>query len=646
LFGSRKSVRAAGNFQGMSAKRRPSGEVQRSSTQQNVERLSVGGLDKGALVARRGPGHEEDWKQAYDVLETLGKGSFGSVMKISHKATKVVRVCKTVDTGKLKPEEITACLLEIKALQRLDHPHIVRLYEHSFDRKNKKLYLILEALGGGDCKQLVKKPYVEVDEEFVSKIIRHTLMATSYCHSMGVVHRDMKPENIMMTTPDRATCVAKVIDFGLSAMFDAGRAHIIRQVAGTVHFMAPEVISRQPFGDPADCWAVGAAMYQFLCGLVPFDGRDVNSCRQAICKNSVKFPPRIGWTKRSKESRDLIRQLLHKDANKRLSAAAALEHPWVLRFDTERKAMTKRQKKVSVGGLHSFKEAPDFIKATLLLTAAQLSPSDLSEIERMFAALDLDRDGFITAEELREVLQEPHADTPKGEEGSMSMFTHDMFSHMAGPEGSVCVQEIVDMADLNGNGVIDFSEFVAACLHARLMKSKGANSPQDGVREILHHAFECFDANRDGQVTQEEMMKVLDTPNIKRIEEQMGVDYKDALRDLPDNFSLNFEEFLETVMSNIADANGGLKSWERDTVRKPTHLLPDCTSEIDENEEFEHGPLDDGEAFFDQTGTAGEDGEARQPTTAGSAQKKPAATESKGGPQLQERQSKGCCSVM
>eukprot|EP00451_Oxyrrhis_marina_P014931 CAMPEP_0204325500 /NCGR_PEP_ID=MMETSP0469-20131031/11073_1 /ASSEMBLY_ACC=CAM_ASM_000384 /TAXON_ID=2969 /ORGANISM="Oxyrrhis marina" /LENGTH=658 /DNA_ID=CAMNT_0051307365 /DNA_START=1 /DNA_END=1977 /DNA_ORIENTATION=+ len=559
----------------------------------SVERISTDGLDKGALIARKAAGHETDWKLVYDVLEVMGKGSFGSVMRIQHKTTKDIRVCKTVDTAKLKPAEVTACLLEIKALQRLDHPHIVRLYEFSLDRQDKKLYLILEALTGGDCKKLVRKPYKVLLETFVSKIVRHTLMATAYCHSMGVVHRDMKPENVMLTSPDWDRCVAKVIDFGLSAMFDAGRAHVIHQVAGTVHFMAPEVISRQPFGDPADVWAIGAMLYQLLCGLVPFDGRDVASCRDAICKNSVKFPPRVGWDKRSQESRDLIRQLLTKDPSHRLLAVEALDHGFITNNDNERVGLTKREKRRSVGGLQSFNEAPHFIRATLLLTAVQLSPEDLGDIERMFAALDLDRDGFITAEDLREVLQEPHAEENPGHAhmmgGSMSLFSASAFSHLAGPDGSMFVQQIVDTADLNCNGVIDFSEFVAACLHSRLIKANHEDGKQ-GAKDILRSAFDCFDSNSDGQVTEGEIMRMLDTPQIKRIEQHTGIDYKDVLREMPRNFSFTFDEFFDMIMSNIAPPPSKL-----------VPMLPDTAAVVAADEEFEHGNLQDYESLYEQS---------------------------------------------
>jgi len=485
-------------------------------------------------------------------------------------------------------------MLEIKALQRLDHPNIVRMYEFSLDRHQKKLFLILEALDGGDCKRLLKKPYKTLPESFVSKVVRQVMIAIVYCHSMGVVHRDIKLDNIMMTTSDWESCTAKLIDFGLSAMFDAGRAHVIHQVAGTVHFMAPEVISRKPFGDPADVWAVGVAMYQLLCGVVPFDGRDVNECRNAICRNSVKFPPRVGWGQRSKESRDLLRQLLVKEAKLRPSALDALEHPWIVAHDSGRTTLTKKEKRRSVGGLQAFNDAPSFVKATLLLASVQLSAADLADIERTFAALDLDRDGFITCEELREVLQEPHAPDGGGAAGgvatggSVSVFSASAFSHLAGPEGSVYIQQIVDNADLNCNGVIDFSEFVAACLHTKLTHSKSGGVPV-GAMEILRSAFECFDADCDGLVTEEEILRMVGTPKIKRIEEHAGVDYKDILRGLPSGYSLNFTEFSEVVLGNLADSkySGGLK------------MLPDTSSAADV-EEFAHGVLGEEESLFCQ----------------------------------------------
>merc|ERR1712137_557515 len=127
---------------------------------------------------------------------------------------------------------------EIELLAKLDHPHVVKIFEFAVDEKNEKFVLMLEYLSGGDCLDLLWRVSKSVTgilkEDTVAKIAEGVLMALSYCHSQSIMHRDIKPENMMLTSnsgnPD-----CKIIDFGLAVR----RNHAIKDVCGTPAYIAP-----------------------------------------------------------------------------------------------------------------------------------------------------------------------------------------------------------------------------------------------------------------------------------------------------------------------------------------------------------------------------------------------------------------------
>mmetsp|Transcript_84408 Transcript_84408/g.192398 ORF Transcript_84408/g.192398 Transcript_84408/m.192398 type:complete len:431 (-) Transcript_84408:8-1300(-) len=371
------------------------------------------------------------------------------------------------------------------------------------------------------------------------------------------------------------------------------------------------LLKKEVFGDPADVWAIGVCVYHLLCGTVPFDGKTIDACRVAIERHDVKFPARLGWAQRSRECRDFIRFLLVRDPAARPSAAAALDDLWAA--SDKSRGLTRSEKSQSVSGLRGFTEAPAFVKATLLLAAVQLSPEELEPVERLFGALDLDQDGFVTPEDLREAFCQPseaspvvarrHAVRLATEQSLRSLsfsytgsptFFHSRVSSSGAPEnvsnlsrwsgedGARLLSDLVGMADMNGNGALDFSEFVASCLHARLVQCKQNPEGRKEAKEVLQRAFDCYDFDQNGVVTRSEVHRLLDNNNAKSAERAMGVDYKDVLRGMPEAFSLDIDAFVEVVLTNTG----------------PIVSIPGSQSDIAADEEFEHGILDDSDSIF------------------------------------------------
>merc|ERR1719163_1789705 len=166
--------------------------------------------------------------------------------------------------------------MEIEVLKKLDHPHIVKIFEYA--EEGDTLYLIMEMLPGGDMIQLLEKKGAGLDEAFVAKAMRHLIAPLEYCHDMNILHRDVKPDNMMLTakpgfwgSPD-----IKVIDFGLAKACEAAKTTTDDAISGTLAYMSPELITKQPFGAATDLWSVGVLCYKMLVNKLPFGSPNVS----------------------------------------------------------------------------------------------------------------------------------------------------------------------------------------------------------------------------------------------------------------------------------------------------------------------------------------------------------------------------------
>ena len=146
-------------------------------------------------------------------------------------------------------------------------------------------------------------------------------------HSLGIVHRDIKLENIMMTD-DSESSKPKLVDFGLAKM--VGPEEAITELFGTLGYVAPEILQRKSYNKGVDVWSLGVIMYALLSGYMPFDSKD----KKEIARQTVEDPVSFNITKFdavSKEAKQLIVALLHKEKRKRVSIEEALMFPWMLK---------------------------------------------------------------------------------------------------------------------------------------------------------------------------------------------------------------------------------------------------------------------------------------------------------------------------
>jgi len=222
--------------------------------------------------------------------------------------------------------------------------------------------------------------------------------AVRYMHDIHhIAHRDLKPENFLfeIDAPIEQNQL-KLIDFGLSKVCPPGQ--YMTSLLGTPYYVAPEVLQKR-YTEACDNWAVGVIIYILLCGYPPFRGRDDRDTLALIKLGNVNFDPKE-WSVISADAKDLILRLLTKDVRLRLSARQVLDHVWVK--ETAPKALGNNIGHAIVNNLKSFRIQHRLKKVSLHIMASQLDNKALDDLRKAFEILDQNKDGILTAAELQE----------------------------------------------------------------------------------------------------------------------------------------------------------------------------------------------------------------------------------------------------
>ncbi|ROT38511.1 calcium/calmodulin-dependent protein kinase [Sodiomyces alkalinus F11] len=213
---------------------------------------------------------------------------------------------------------------EIAIMKKLNHPNLVQLIEVLDDPEEDSLWMVLEMCKKGVVMKVgvgeTAKPY---DEESCRCWFRDLILGIEYLHAQGVIHRDIKPDNLLLTEDD----VLKVGDFGVSEMFQKPSEMMTAKSAGSPAFLPPElcvVKHGDVSGKAADIWSMGVSLYCLRYGSLPFDHYGVVEMYEAIRNDSPEIPEN-----ENPEFVHLLGRILDKDPAKRIVMAELREHPWV-----------------------------------------------------------------------------------------------------------------------------------------------------------------------------------------------------------------------------------------------------------------------------------------------------------------------------
>lgn len=442
----------------------------------------------------------------------------GSVIQPREKEEKPSFALKSIQLDRISQSFVTELKNEIDILNTMDHPNIVRLHEVISHRK--QIYLILELCDGGDL--YTRLPYTEKDSAYITGKL---LSAIKYMHDHAIVHRDLKFENIMFESkqPDAEI---KVIDFGLSKKFVSSKLGLMKEGVGTLYSMAPQVL-QQVYTSQADMWSVGVIAYMLLSSHRPFYSKKRNVMINKIMRCEYNFEKDY-WKPISAEAKDFIDHLLVVDPKVRYKAVQAQAHKWMHKeFKLEDRAPTEFMSVKVAEVLSAYKNNVSLKKLALNVIAHRSTTAEIINLRKAFDQFDTANNGVISADEFKAALAKNCSYT---EAEIMNMF---------------------EAIDINQNGHIMYTEFIAATLEAQ------GQLNEDRIAE----AFERLDTDSSGSITKENMLHFLaDTGASMEDVEKM---IKGA--DIDDNGGVCYDEFLSMFRSENDETKilkDGLKSHD------------------------------------------------------------------------------------
>ncbi|KAK0745334.1 kinase-like domain-containing protein [Apiosordaria backusii] len=255
---------------------------------------------------------------AYNIVKTLGEGSFGKVKLAVHRSTGQQVALKIISRKKLISRDMQGRVeREIEYLQLLRHPHIIKLY--TVIKTPTEIIMVLEYAGGELFDYIVQHGKMREDE--ARRFFQQMLCAVEYCHRHKIVHRDLKPENLLLDE----NLNVKIADFGLSNIMTDG--NFLKTSCGSPNYAAPEVIGGKLYAGPeVDVWSCGVILYVLLVGRLPFDDEHIPSLFAKIAKGSYMVPT---WM--SPGASTLIKKMLVVNPVQRATIEEIRQDPWFLK---------------------------------------------------------------------------------------------------------------------------------------------------------------------------------------------------------------------------------------------------------------------------------------------------------------------------
>ncbi|KAK4252991.1 hypothetical protein QN277_010835 [Acacia crassicarpa] len=409
------------------------------------------------------PYETQKLRDHYLVGKKLGKGYSATTYLCTHKVSGEQFACKSIPKRKLLSKvDYDDVWREIQIMHHLsEHPLVVRIqgtYEDAVF-----VHLVMELCRGGELfDRIIQKGHYS--EKEAVKLMKTIVGVVEACHSFGVMHRDLKPENFLFDSPSDDAQM-KATDFGLSAFYMPGQT--FSEILGSAYYIAPEVL-RRSYGPEADVWSAGVILYILLSGVPPFWAENETGIFNHIIDGKPDYES-DPWPSISESAKDLVIKMLEKDPKKRISAHEVLCHPWI---NDDNVAPDRPLDSAVLSRLKQFSEMNKLKKMALRVIAERLSEEEIGGLKELFKMIDTDSSGTITFEELKEGLKKVGSDLMESE-----------------------IKSLMDAADIDQSGSIDYGEFLAATLHMNKMERE----------ENLVTAFSYFDKDGSGYITIDEL---------------------------------------------------------------------------------------------------------------------------------------------
>ncbi|XP_041028314.1 calcium-dependent protein kinase 2-like [Juglans microcarpa x Juglans regia] len=448
----------------------------------------------------------EDIKKYYSLGKELGRGQFGITYLCTENSTGRTYACKSILKRKLASQSDKDDIKrEIQLMQHLSgQPNIVEFRGAYEDRYS--VHLVMELCAGGELfDRIIAEGHYS--EKAAAAICRAIVNVVHICHFMGVMHRDLKPENFLLSTKDEGAML-KATDFGLSVFIEEGKVY--RDLVGSAYYVAPEVL-RRSYGKEIDIWSAGVILYILLSGVPPFWAETEKGIFDAILQGELDFESQP-WPLISESAKDLVRKMLAQDPKKRITSGQVLEHPWIREGGD---ASDKPIDSAVLSRMKQFTAMNKLKKLALKVIAQNLSEEEIKGLKAMFTNMDTDKSGTITYEELKTGLARTGSRLSESE-----------------------VKQLMEAADVDGNGTIDYIEFISATMHRHRLERD----------EHLFKAFQYFDKDSSGYITRDELENAMkeygmgDEGSIREIISEVDAD---------NDGRINYEEFCTMMRSGM-----------------------------------------------------------------------------------------------
>jgi calcium-dependent protein kinase len=433
----------------------------------------------------------------YVIQDTLlGRGSSAHVVIGVSKKSQRRYAIKAVDTSHVniawKYER------ELDILRLTDHTNIIRVYE--MYRLPTALYFVMELCTGGHLGQVLKQQNDGcLDQDLARTYIGQICRALFHCHSQGIVHRDVKLQNILLESNGRDAQV-KLVDFGNSARFSLNTLPL-RKIVGTTYTAAPEVF-KQEYDERCDIWSLGVVAYILLSGRRPFESIDLpldqRSRESIIIANILTGRYHFlheSWEIINDSAIHFVKLCLEMDYTLRVSAEECLQHVWlseqypVNTFNTASKSDLKMRK-----DLYRNASSSGIRRATMLGVAYYMPNGKIQHLRSVFQRMDKSGRGYIEKHQFHSAMQELSFQTTSEE-------TDLIFSAM----------------DTSLSGNICFTEFVAATL-----------DPREVDIVDLNRSFRLMDAEGKGYIDRNDLKRVLSIEDENSLSRQNSLERQNS----------------------------------------------------------------------------------------------------------------------
>ena len=450
----------------------------------------------------------------YLKIQELGKGGYAKVFRVQNLITSEIFACKELPISKIKDKE--KFKNEINIMSKCDHPNIVKLVEIYEDKRFVEL-VMEECCGGTLFDRLLENMEDEGEaftEEEAAKIFKQIISAIHYCHNQGIAHRDLKMENVLFLYKTKDSPI-KIIDFGLSEsiqipenlmeMISGKKNYNMTMVGsvGTPHYISPEVLEGQ-YSQKCDLWSAGVILYAMLSGSFPFDGDTDKDVYKAILKRKFDYKKDV-WKNISDEAKDLINNLLC-DEKKRYDAEMVLNHPWLIKMAPNAKGAIS---KLNVKQLQNYQNISNFKKFILTYVATRLKEKEIKELKDIFNEMDTNKDGILTFDEIKNCLIKLNSEKNVKNDDIISLFKGLDTNKSRKIEYTEFISAAIEKNEyLKQEKLLDVFKTLDKDKNGKISKSdiKKVLNNEDIDEEELNKFIKKFDLNGDGEIDYDEFI--------------------------------------------------------------------------------------------------------------------------------------------